>query len=40
MNRQAQAWPWVLGLILASLAPKNDDTAASTALAAVSPPLS
>lgn len=35
MNRRAQAWPWALGLILASLAPKNDDTSACAAVAAV-----
>jgi hypothetical protein len=40
MDRQAKAWPWALGLILASLAPKNDDGAFSTALAAVKRPVS
>jgi len=35
MNRQAKAWPCSLGLILASLAPQNDDAIACTAFAAV-----
>ena len=35
MNHRAQAGPWALGLILARLAPKNDDGTASTALVAV-----
>lgn len=35
MDRRAQAGPWVLGIILARLAPKNDDCTASIALAVV-----
>jgi len=39
MDRRAKAGPWAFGLILASLAPKNDDGTASTAIAAVRQPI-